>query len=112
MATRAERARYLMERSKPKRPKSPPRPRRDLVVNTALPGVTATDRKVGAGSSGTRNLKKNGTSRAAFKLEDSNGRPSRKSTRGSANRVKQNSNLTRRQKRRIRAPEAIASRSG
>ena len=109
MATRAELARYLMERSKPKLPKSPPRPRRDVPVNTALPGVSATDRKAGAGN-GARNLKKNGTTSASFKLEASNGRPSRKSTRRSANRVKQNNNLTRRQKRRVRSPEAIAAR--
>jgi hypothetical protein len=80
-------------------------------VNTALVGVSATDRRVGGGSSGTRNLKKGGSTRASFKLENSNGRPTRKSTRGSANRVKQNSNLTRRQRRRVRSPGAVAMRS-
>ena len=111
MATLAERARYQMERSKPKRSKSPTKQRRDIDVNTALPGTSATDRRAGAGFSGARNLKKGGSTRAAFELENSRGQPSRKSTRGSANRVKQNSNLTRRQQRRVRSPAARALRS-
>ena len=111
MATRAENARYEMERSKPNRPKQPPKPRRDVGVDTSLPGTSATDRKAGAGSSAARNRKTAGTTKAAFELEDSKGQPSRKSTRGAANRIKQNSNLTRRQKRRVASPKARALRS-
>jgi hypothetical protein len=111
MPTRAEQARYEVERSKPNRPKQPPKPRRDVGVDTSLPGVSATDRKAGAGSSAARNLKKNGSTKAAVALEDSREQPSRKSTRRSANRSKPSSNLTRRQKRRVRSPKARALRS-
>jgi hypothetical protein len=43
--------------------------------------------------------------------EDSNGRPSRKSTRKSANRSKRDSNQARRVQRGVRAPEARAERA-
>ncbi|HET9594297.1 MAG TPA: hypothetical protein VFP65_01885 [Anaeromyxobacteraceae bacterium] len=48
MATKAERFRYWTERSGPKRPKQPPRPRRDPSVDTAEPGASAADRKAGS----------------------------------------------------------------
>ena len=108
MATRAEQARYQKERSKPKKAKQPPRPRRDIGVDTSLPGVSATDRKAGLGSSARRNVKKRGSTKASFELENSKGQPSRKSTRRAANRAKPDSNLTRRQKRRVRSPQARA----
>jgi hypothetical protein len=111
MPTRAEQARYQAERSKPNKPKKPRGPRRDVGVDTSRPGVSASDRKAGAGSSAARNLKKKGSSKASFALEDSKGQPSRKSTRRSANRTKASTNLTRRQKRRVRSPEARAQRS-
>jgi hypothetical protein len=46
-----------------------------------------------------------------YTLEDSAGKPSRKSTRRSANRAKSASKLHRRQKRRLRAPKARAVRA-
>src|SRR5688572_22836965 len=115
MATKAERARYAIERSKPGKDKQPRPPRRDVGIDTSKPGVSATDRKAGLGSSARRNLKKNGSSRSSVALEDSNGRPSRKSTRKAANRAKASSNLTRRQIRRsssakTRARKAAAKR--
>jgi hypothetical protein len=104
--TRAEQARYLAERSKPNRPAKSPR--RGDAADTSRPGAAATARKAGAGEA--RNMKKNGSSKATFAPEASKGKPSRKSTRQSANRVKAASNLTRRQQRRVRSPAARAAR--
>jgi len=64
-------------------------------------------------STAQRNVKKR-TGRAVAALEDSaQPRPSRKSTRGSANRSKQGNKLTRRQKRRATSPKrrALKARS-
>lgn len=89
MATKSEWFRYRQERSGPKKAKRPPRPRRDLDVDTSLPGVSATDRKVGAGSTARRNFSLRSARNAPYALEDSfGGRPSRKSTRKSANAMK------------------------
>jgi hypothetical protein len=111
MATKAERARYAAERSKPGKVKQPPPPRRDVGVDTAKPGVSASDRKVGLESSARRNLKKNGAPRASVVLEDSLGQPTRKSTRRAANRAKPSSNLTRRQIRRSTSPKSRAQKA-
>lgn len=46
MATRAEMFRYEQERSGPKKAKRPRRPRRDAPVDTSLPGVSATDKRI------------------------------------------------------------------
>jgi len=97
MATKAQLFRYRAERSGPKRPKQPPRPRRDRPVDTALPGVSATDRKVGAGSTAQRNRSAAAAKNAAYVLEDSVTHPSRKSTRRSRNRQKSDHSLKRRQ---------------
>jgi hypothetical protein len=82
MATRAERFRYEQERSGPKRPPKPKAPRRDEGVDTARAGVSATDRKA------TKHESLHAGKKAVFALEDSAGRPSRKSTRKSSNRQK------------------------
>jgi hypothetical protein len=82
MATKAERFRYWTERAGPKKPKSPPRPRRDVPVDTSLPGVNATDRKAGF----PRKASLRAGRKAAYLLERTNGRRSRKSTRKAANR--------------------------
>jgi hypothetical protein len=111
MATKAQRARYATERSKPGKPKQAARPRRDKGVDTSKPGVSATDRKVGLGTSARRNLKKKGSARSSVVLEDSKGRPSRKSTRKAATRSKPSSNLTRRQIRRASAPKTRARKA-
>lgn len=81
MATKAEQFRYWSERSGPKKPKSPPRPRRDVTVDTSEPGVSATDRR---GTPG--NVSRSAGRKAQYALERGAGRPSRKSTRKSANR--------------------------
>jgi hypothetical protein len=81
MATKAERFRYWTERSGPKESKGRPRSRRDFSVDTSKPGVSATDRRVGPRKPSSKVAKK-----AAYVLEITDGRPSRKSTRKAANR--------------------------
>src|SRR5262245_54299282 len=90
MATKAELFRYRQERTGPKRPKQPSRRRRDRPVDTAQPGVSATDRRAGGKSTGARNVSKSAARKAPYMLEDSvaPARPSRKSTRRGANREK------------------------
>jgi hypothetical protein len=98
-------------------PQAKPRARRDTKVDTALPGVSATDRKaglVGGGvwSTAERNLHRAGKQNATDALEDSaTGRPSRKSTRGSSNHIKRDSNLKRRQTRSARSPATRAAKA-
>jgi hypothetical protein len=111
MATKAER--FLMEQqlAKPKKPKQPKR-RRDTPVDTAKPGVSATDRKVGGGSTAARNRSAHAAKKATYALEDSaTGKPSRRSSRRAANRAKPGSNLTRQKQREIRSPEARAEQA-
>jgi hypothetical protein len=88
-----------------------PREQRDLWVDTSLPGVSETDRKAGGGSTAARNtkLRQRGM---GYALEDSARRPSRKSTRKSANRAKSGSKLARRQRARTHSPKARATRAG
>jgi hypothetical protein len=82
MATKAERFRYWSERSGAKKPRSSPRPRRDVPVDTSLPGVSATDRKAGP----SRKESVRAGKKAVYELERTGAKPSRKSTRKSANR--------------------------
>lgn len=89
MPTKAQWARYHAERAGPKKAKRPPRPRRDAPVDTSMPGISATHRKAGGGLMARRNFSGRSEANAPYALEDSaRGRPSRKSTRKSANRSK------------------------
>jgi hypothetical protein len=82
----------------------PEKRRRDVPVDTAMPGRSATDRRAGAASTARRNSKLNMAGMVAT-LEDSmKDRPSRKSTRRSANRGKQDDAL------RLRASLRASSR--
>jgi hypothetical protein len=83
MTTKAEEFRYWQQRSGPKKPKGAPRQRRDVPVDTSQPGVSATDRRPSSRKPSARAGRK-----AVFALEESAGRPSRKSTRKAANRQK------------------------
>jgi hypothetical protein len=87
-----------------------PREERDLWVDTSLPGVSETDRKAGGGSTAARNTKLR-TRGMGYTLEDSARKPSRKSTRKSANRAKSGSKLARGQRRKLHAPKARATRA-
>lgn len=89
MATKAEMFRYRRERAGPKKAKRPARRPRNVPVDTALPGVSATDRRVGFGSTARRNRSARAAARGVYALEDSaTGKPSRRSTRKGANRAK------------------------
>jgi len=81
----------------------------------ARAGTTTAGRDRRAGSGGMATTMKNkrvAPPRATFAAEGSaNGRPSRKSTRRSANRVKENTQLTRRAQRKTTSPESRAMRS-
>jgi hypothetical protein len=81
-------------------------------VNTALPGVSATDRKVGGNSTGTRNLSKSAAKKTPYQLEDSVSRvrPSRKSTRRGANKQKQDVQLWKKKLRATTSPSQRARR--
>jgi hypothetical protein len=111
MATRAEIFRYHQERRGPKRRKRPGRPRRDRPVDTAKPGVSATDRKVGQGATAERNRSESAAQKAPYKLEDSRTRPSRKTTRRGANRMRQDTELRKRQTVSSRSPAKRAFRN-
>jgi ribosome-associated translation inhibitor RaiA len=65
----------------------PEKRRRDAYVDTAARGVTASDRRAGGSTTARRNTLRKAP-RATATLEDSRTRPSRKSTRRSANRGK------------------------
>ena len=108
VATKTQLFRYSAERSGPKRPKQPPRRRRDLPVDTAKPGVSATDRRAGGNSTAGRNRSKSAAKKASYALEDSGERPSRKSTRRARNRQKPDNNLKRRQTRKATSAAARA----
>jgi hypothetical protein len=96
----------------PKRPKRPPRRRRDHPTDTALAGVSAADRKAGGNSTAARNVSKSAARKTPYMLEDSlaKHRPSRKSTRRGANKQKQAVQLANRQMRATTSPSQRALR--
>lgn len=87
----------------------PEKVRRDALVDTALADTSATDRKAGGTSTARRNSKKNDAG-MVHALEDSRGKPSRKSTRGGKNRVQAATQLTRRARRKTLSPQSRAAR--
>lgn len=89
----------------------PEKKRRDAIVDTALPGVSASDRKVGLRGTATRNTKLNRRGMVAALEDSATGRPSRKSTRRSANRLKSGSKLGRKTQRALRSPQQKARRA-
>lgn len=81
-------------------------------TDTAAPGVSATDRKAGAAHTEVRNRSRRAGRKASFALEDSEStRPSRKSSRRGKNRAKPDSNLRRRQTRKVGAAKTRARRA-
>lgn len=75
MATKAEEFRYWAERSGPKKPKAPPAAARGVLVEETLS-------RVGPHAHEPQRAGK----KAMYALEDSAGKPSRKSTRKASNR--------------------------
>jgi hypothetical protein len=89
----------------------PEKRRRDGSVDTASPGVSATDRKAGGNSTARRNTLRSAP-RATATLEDSRQTtPSRKSTRKSANRAKSGTNLQKKALARTTSSTARARRA-
>lgn len=89
----------------------PEKLRGDAIVDTSLEGVSATDRKVGAGATARRNTKLNLRGATATLEDSATGKPSRKSTRRSANRAKSGSKLSRKTRRELHSPKARARRA-
>jgi ribosome-associated translation inhibitor RaiA len=89
----------------------PEKIRRDAYVDTAQPETSETVRKAGGGSTVRRNSRKR-TSKAAVALEDSVTKPSRKSTRRSANRLKPSETLERIARDKVVVPQSRASAAG
>jgi hypothetical protein len=89
----------------------PEKKSRQKPVDTARPRTSASARKVGHGSSARRNTKLNEAGMSSTLEDSAKGKPSRKSTRRSNNRVKSASNLQRRQTRRTSSSKARATRA-
>lgn len=113
MATRAQAFKTRQQRNaNPPKNKRPARARRDVPVDTAAPGVSATDRKAGGGSSGSRNVSKRAARKGGARLEDSaTGKPSRKSTRKASGRIKRTSNLQRKAIRKASSPKTRSTKA-
>lgn len=90
--------------------KRPEKTRGDALVDTSKPGVSASDRRAGGNHTARRNSKRSDAGMVAT-LEDSLGKPSRKSTRRSANGIKSATKLTVREKTRTASPAARHSRA-
>jgi hypothetical protein len=108
MSTKAERARARAERSKP------PKPKKTFVAKGSRARTVAAQVTSGGyagGVTATRNVRSPRGDHPTHDLEDSaTGRPSRKSTRKSANHAKPDAQLRLRAMRQSRSPEARASR--
>ncbi len=108
MATKAERFKSETQRSGPKKP---PQPKR-RVKKDAPPDEAEGRRVEDAATTAKRNVSKRAAKKAEVALEDSaTGRPSRKSTRGSANRGKIASSLERRTQRKVSSPKARSTKN-
>src|SRR5688572_508282 len=112
MATKSQLTQNVaMQEGRTPRPKRK-KVRRDRPVDTAKPGVSATDRKAGKGHTALRNVSKKGTRKGVAELEDSTTeRPTRKSTRRSSSHTKAATPLQNRQVNRVRSPKASAARA-
>jgi hypothetical protein len=86
------------------------KPRRSRDVDTSDVGVSASDAKAGGISTARRNVMRRAP-KATSALEDSRTKPSRKSTRRSANRTKGGQGLEQTAKARTASPQARAARN-
>ena len=84
---------------------------RAAYTDTATPGVSASDRRAGGNASARRNTLARAPKATAM-LEDSRTRPSRKSTRRSANRSKPSQGKERAAAARVQTPSARSARRG
>lgn len=107
MATKAERFRYWTERSGPKKPKSPARPRRDVPVDTSQPGISATDRRAGFPRKPSTVAGK-----APYAFEPAEARPTRKSTRKANSRQRTDTKMQAKRRAGMMRRGAPATRRG
>lgn len=109
MATKAQAFRTQQQRAaNPPKPKRPKRARRDVLVDTSKPGVSATDRKAARRTTRSRLAGRRG----GAALEDTaTAKRSRKSTRKSSDRTKRTTNQQLLAVRKTRSPSARAARS-
>jgi ribosome-associated translation inhibitor RaiA len=85
----------------------PEKAHRNALLETADPGVSASERRAGGGSTARRNSKaRPGKSKQVAALEDSRTKPSRKSTRRSATRTKQGTTKERTERGILYAPSS------
>lgn len=111
MATKAEQERSQQERSKPDLPKQAPAREQQASIRRENVRQQTAGRPAG-GVTSSRNIREDHDDKATYELEDSGtGQPSRKSTRASANRIKPDSQLRRRETRRVSSPQARAAAS-
>jgi hypothetical protein len=108
MATKAQRFRYWTERSGPKKPKSPPRRRRDVPVDTSKAGVSATDRRAGF----PRKAYSTVAGKASYAFEPAEVRPSRKSGRKSGSGRRTDRKMQAKRRAALMRPRTPKSRSG
>lgn len=106
MATKAERFRYQTERSGPKKPKSPPRRRRDVPVDTSQPEVSASDRRAGFPTKSSPAV----AAKATHAFEPAKTKPSRKSTRKASNRQRTDTKMQAKRRVALLRPDTHASR--
>lgn len=88
----------------------PEKERRDVYVDTAAPGTSASDRRAGYGATAARNTRGRSSGMTSA-LEDSRTQPSRKSTRKSINRARAATALELRATLRSRSPKASVRRA-
>jgi hypothetical protein len=105
---RVGRSRENLERAAERPEKS----RRDVPVDTAQPRRSATDRKAGGGSTARRNTKLEDSGLSATLEDSAQERPSRKPTRRSTDRSRQDTGLHIREVAATRSPSARARRGG
>lgn len=111
MPTKAQEFRTEQQRNaNPPKPPKPPKRRRDLVVDTSQPGTSATDRKVERRR--TRSILAGNRGGAVTEDPVAGGtRPSRKSTRKSADHTKRTTNQQLEAVRKATTPTAAATRA-
>jgi hypothetical protein len=89
----------------------PEKARGDALVDTARPGVSATDRRAGGGSTARRNSRAQSTGEVADLEDSASGKPSRRSTRKSAVGLRSGLGHAARAVARAHAPETHAAAS-
>jgi hypothetical protein len=105
MATKAEEFRYWLERSGAKKAKRAPKGRQSGSANGSREAASATDQAAKRSRESLHSGRK-----AAYALEDSAGKPSRRSTRKSSNRQKTDSQMRAKRWTAEVSPETRASR--